>query len=723
MTSRQEQTLPVGQPTDIEATETTITVLLVDDDEEFASLVADYLDREYGFEVTTETSPETALDRLMRDSAINCIVSDYAMPEMDGLEFLEAVADRFPDLPFVMFAGQGSERVASRAIQLGADDYLEKDTGETRYELLARRIDNCVTITRQQQKLQDIYAAIEHAGHAMLVTDADGTITYANPTMEDVSGYSLEELRGETPAILRSGEHDQEFYRDLWGTILSGEVWEGEVINEHKKGHQYVIDQTISPISNDGTITGFVAINRDITVRKRRERNLTFFEQAIEQVGTGIAAYDAEGTIRYSNEAYADILGTTPEALTGQSITTVNPVFEAERFDEYWDSFDSGETRHQEGVNQRFDDGKTVPVDTVTTHVTVGDDEYHVGTIQDITARKERERELKMFREAVEQAGHAVIVTDASGTIEYVNPAFEELTEYDREEAIGETPAILNSGEHDQEFYRDLWGTILSGDVWKGELINQRKSGEKYVIDQTIAPLEDDNDEITHFVAINRDITELKEQERELKRQNERLEKFGRTVAHDLRNPLNVMDAHLDMATKADDPETAHAEIQRAIDRMTELIDELLALAKQGKTVLDPTPASLEAVATTAWNQVDTKIMCLEVTEDRSLLMDDARVREVFENLFRNAREHAGADATVRVGPLSDGFYIEDDGPGIPPEEREDVLKSGFTTSKDGTGFGLAIVCQIANAHDWTVTITESQDGGARFEFHGVRQG
>lgn len=722
MRPSQEQTLPAGQPTDTEEGDTTVTVLLVDDDGNFASPVAEYLAREHGFDVTTETSPRAALDRLSRDQSINCVVSADAMPGMDELEFLELVKSRFPDLPFVLFAGRGSEQVASRALQLGADDYLEKDTSETRYELLANRIDNCVTITRQQQKLQDIYAAIEHSGHAMFVTEADGTITYANPTMEAVSGYSFEELRGETPAILESGEHNQEFYRDLWGTILSGDVWEGEIINEHKNGHQYVIDQTISPITNDGTITGFVAINRDITVRKRRERNLTFFEQAIEQVGTGIAAYDVEGAIRYANEAYADMLGTVSGTLTGQSITELNPVFEADRFDEYWNSFAVGETRRQEGVNQRLDDGSAVPVDTVTTHVTVGDDEYHVGTIQDITARKERERELQMFRKAVEQAGHAVVVTDTAGTIEYVNPAFEELTGYDREEAIGETPAILKSGEHDQEFYQRLWGTILGGEVWKGEIINERKSGEQYVIDQTIAPLENGDDEITHFVAINRDITEIKEQEQELRRQNDRLEKFGRTVAHDLRNPLNVMDAHLNMAKEADNPETAHAKMQQAVDRMTELIDELLALAKQGKTVLDPEPASLEDVATAAWSHVDTRIMRLEVTEDRSLLMDDARVREVFENIFRNAREHAGADAAIRVGPFPDGFYIDDDGPGIPPDERDDVLKPGFSTSKDGTGFGLAIVSQIADAHDWTVTITESPDGGARFEFHGVEQ-
>ncbi|WP_336327552.1 hybrid sensor histidine kinase/response regulator [Halovenus sp. HT40] len=691
------------------------TVLFVDDDEDFAPLVARYLEREHGFDVKTEASAEAALERLDADPEISCVVSDYAMPGMDGLEFLDVAKSRHPELPFILFAGQGSEEVASQAIRLGADDYLEKDTGDTRYELLATRIDNCVTIARQQQKLQDIYAAIENAGHAMVVTDADGTITYANPTMEQISGYEVSELKGATPALLKSGVHGEEFYQRLWETITDGEVWEGEVVNEQKGGERYVIDQTISPITEDGEVTGYVAINRDITERKERERQRAFFEQAVEQVGTGIAAYDSDGTITYANPTYAGMLGATPEHLEGEPITHVNPEFDADRFDDYWDSFEEGEIRRRETVNRRLGTDDTFPVDTVTTHVRIEGEEYHVGTIQDITDRKERERDLRTFRKAVEQAGHGVLVTDVDGTIEYVNPAFEEMTGFDREEALGNTPAMLKSGEHDQEFYQRLWQTILDGEVWTGEIINERKDSRQYVIDQTIAPLTDD-DEITGFVAINRDITELKEQRRELQRQNDRLENFGRTVAHDLRNPLNVMDANLDIARTADDPEQAHTRMAEAIDRMETLIEELLALAKQGKSVLDPAPVSLETVARAAWDNVDTQVMTLTVDGDATLEMDQSRVQELFANLYRNTREHAGPDATVRVGPLDDGFYIEDDGPGIPTETRDDVLKSGFTTSEEGTGFGLTIVRQIADAHDWEVEVTDGTDGGARFE-------
>jgi signal transduction histidine kinase len=136
--------------------------------------------------------------------------------------------------------------------------------------------------------------------------------------------------------------------------------------------------------------------------------------------------------------------------------------------------------------------------------------------------------------------------------------------------------------------------------------------------------------------------------------------------------------------------------------------------------VLDPEPASLGEVAREAWAHVDTAAMRLSVADEPTVLIDESRVTEVFSNLFRNAREHAGTDAAVRVGALDDGFYVADDGPGIPEQDRERVLESGFTTSKEGTGFGLSIVGQIADAHDWDVTVTESDGGGARFEFRNV---
>ncbi|MFW6382752.1 MAG: two-component system sensor histidine kinase NtrB, partial [Haloferacaceae archaeon] len=349
----------------------------------------------------------------------------------------------------------------------------------------------------------------------------------------------------------------------------------------------------------------------------------------------------------------------------------------------------------------------------------------------DITERKERERELERFRNAVEYAGHGVLITDADGTIEYVNRAFEDTSGYSAAEAVGETPAILNSGAHDDGFYDDLWETILDGEIWQGEVVNERKDGSRYVVDQTIAPIVNDGD-VEGFVAINLDVTQLKKYRRELEAQNERLREYGQTVAHDLRNPLNVLSTRIDelRASLPDDAAVDRCDdVAAVVDRMEDLIDDLLTMAEQGQRVLNPTAVSLEAVADDAWEQTtlssdslweqDDESGAALSTEDTRLSADRDRLRELLSNLFRNAVEHVGEDVHVRVGPLGfdEGFYVEDDGPGIPPEEREEVFERGVTSSEEGTGFGLAIVEQIAHAHGWSVSVTDGELGGARFEF------
>jgi signal transduction histidine kinase len=208
--------------------------------------------------------------------------------------------------------------------------------------------------------------------------------------------------------------------------------------------------------------------------------------------------------------------------------------------------------------------------------------------------------------------------------------------------------------------------------------------------------------------------------ERQLRRQNERLEEFASVVSHDLRNPLTVARGYLEALGDG----SAVGEIRESLDRMETIIEDVLEMARQGGTIEETTPVDLGEAARTAWGNVDTGEATLDVAAEATVDADESRFRQLLENLFRNALEHGDA-GVVRVGPLREdgdlaGLYVEDDGPGIPPEEREDVLEMGYTNSEDGTGFGLAIVAKIADAHGWQPRVTEGSDGGARFEFTGV---
>jgi len=223
-----------------------------------------------------------------------------------------------------------------------------------------------------------------------------------------------------------------------------------------------------------------------------------------------------------------------------------------------------------------------------------------------------------------------------------------------------------------------------------------------------------------------------REATRQARRERERLEEFASIVSHDLRNPLEVSQGYLDAAFETGDAEHL-LRVRGSLDRMEELIEQSLALARKGRVVDETEPTAVDEVAEEAWEAVDTLEATLALEVTGSIEADEGRLRELFENLFRNAMEHAGTDVTVTIGQLDGeatgneggeaadqtipGFYVADDGPGIPEDERDEVFERGYTTDEDGSGLGLAIVQAITEAHDWEVAVTESESGGARFEF------
>ncbi len=253
------------------------------------------------------------------------------------------------------------------------------------------------------------------------------------------------------------------------------------------------------------------------------------------------------------------------------------------------------------------------------------------------------------------------------------------------------------------------------------------------------------------------------QRQRQLKQQRERLDEFASVVSHDLRNPLSVAVGNLELASEFEG-EAAKNRLDRvhdALDRMDALISDLLSLAREGRSVEATAETELRAVVDSAWATVGSAADAELIVEDElpRISCDRNRLQQALENLFRNSVEHgvdvdtdddsdrSGSNETpqrddiadgvfgsydpdannhpeygvrIFVGGIDDGFYISDDGPGIDPDTRESVFEPGHTTTEDGTGFGLAIVERIAEAHGWSVSVGESRADGARFEFTGV---
>ncbi|WP_336001571.1 ATP-binding protein [Halorientalis halophila] len=248
-----------------------------------------------------------------------------------------------------------------------------------------------------------------------------------------------------------------------------------------------------------------------------------------------------------------------------------------------------------------------------------------------------------------------------------------------------------------------------------------------------------DNGETTvGWNVVTTDVTTMKRQQAELRRQNEQLDQFASTVSHDLRNPLSVISGNQEIVSLEldDGREQAPAEgyaqvdadavadrlatIDNATDRMETIIEDLLTLAREGQTVEEQAPVALSAVAADAWDVVDSKDATLSLDADGEIVANRSRLQTIFENLFRNAIDHVGPDVALRVTLDEDSFAVEDDGPGIPPEERDQVFEFGHTTSEDGSGLGLSIVKTMAEGHGWDVSIDFSYENGTRILFTGV---
>jgi signal transduction histidine kinase len=281
-------------------------------------------------------------------------------------------------------------------------------------------------------------------------------------------------------------------------------------------------------------------------------------------------------------------------------------------------------------------------------------------------------------------------------------------------------------GRTDREIYPDPIGSEAYADDMRvidtGDPIIEKQEYAAFQNEWNLTskvPWYDRTGEVAGLVGVTRRITERKAYEKRLERQNERIEEFVESVSHDLRNPLTVAQGRLELIREECESEHFEA-IEQAHRRMETLVEDVLTLADDGDVDTSVESIDLDVTVHRCWESVVTLEAALAVETDATVLADERQLRQLLENLIRNAVEHGGSDVTVTVGDCAGGFYVADDGVGIPPDERDMVFERGYSSAGDGTGFGLSIVAQIAERNDWQVRVDESDDGGARFEVTGV---
>jgi PAS domain S-box-containing protein len=835
-----------------------IQVLHVDDEPSYGDLVATFLEKESDrIAVISETSAEDGLETLEEED-VECVVSDYDMPRRNGLEFLEGVRKRNPDIPFILFTGKGSEEIASEAISAGVTDYMQKEGGTDQYTVLANRVRNAVRQYRSKKQAEQTQRRLEEVTQSS--TDCIWMFNRDWDELLFISGYEevwdrpVEAIK-ENPQDFLQGVHpdDREFVREAMEKLSAGDSIDIEYRIQKGEGEMGWVWVKGEPVFNDdGTVVRVVGFTRDATDRKIRERELQeereFIDQAINTLDDVFYVIDTEGALQRWNDAMKTTLGYDEEEITDIDVTDLFPKDHRDRIsDAIEETIETGEVTVE--ADFQTTQGERIPHEFTGARLTDPDGTLVglVGVGRDISERKERERELRRNERRFEAMFHdpniLVGLLETDGTVLNINDTALEYISTDREELQGtsfsETPwftgdeavqqevgqwierardgeyvnfeanlteavgeplivsgvfrpvvddtdnvvsllisdrdvtdqkvkekqlaAILENTtipmflkNRDGEYllvnqgFIELFGleeeTVVGktdDELFPAEMAEDVKKNDTAVLEQG-EPIEteekivvngsdrvylsskvpvydigiesDPEDPVAVFGVAN-DITARKQREQELERQNEQFDELASIISHDLQTPIETVRGRLELATEADDPGQID-EAFNALERVDDLRGDIVNMLRSREIVGETESVEVAEAAESAWESVT--VQCdatLETVDSTKIEADPDALGRLLQNLLSNSVEHGSEEISIRVGKTEDGFYLEDNGPGIPEKHREDVLTPGFTTKSGGNGMGMASVRQIVDAHGWQINITEAETlDGVRFE-------
>ncbi|MDQ7782290.1 MAG: PAS domain S-box protein [Desulfomonilaceae bacterium] len=548
----------------------------------------------------------------------------------------------------------------------------------------------------------------------------------------------------------------------------------------HKKGlpegHAVVIRELVVPVMREDKVVAVLGVGNkaveytqkdleivsyladvtwEIVQQKRAEQTLRESEQRFrrlyEQSPAPYQSLDADGNLLNVNGAWLAELGYDRDEVIGKwfgdFLAGDGPSVFPDRFRLF---AEKGEI-HAVEFDMKRKDGSSITV-SFEGRVIRNEGGEFVQThcvFTNVTEARRVAAERERLVSAIEQAAEMVVITDAAGTILYVNPAFERISGYAHHEAVGKTPAILKSGEQDATFYRHLWDTIKGGDIWTGRFVNRRKNGQLYHEDSTISPVKDSSGRIVNYVAVKRDITEHLELSRQLY-QAQKMEAVGTLaggVAHDFNNILQVTLGYSElMLTDEELPGHYRADLEKiheSASRGADLVRRLLTFSR--RTEIMPRPLNLnrriselrKMLERTIPKMIDIRIVLGENLA--TINADPTQIDQVLMNLAVNARDAMpeGGELIVETANIfldedyarrhleaEAGHYVlltvSDTGAGMDQETLEHIFEPFYTTkaANEGTGLGLAMVHGIVRLHHGHVRCYSEVGRGTTFKIY-----
>ena len=473
--------------------------------------------------------------------------------------------------------------------------------------------------------------------------------------------------------------------------------------------------------SGEETIEGTII---DITEQRRAEEELRELTEEQRTIFDSIPAMiwfkDLHNRFLRVNRATCLFMGLEAGEIEGHSAEELFPSFAEQYYRDDQQVIRSGEPKLGIVEQARTASGELrwLRTDKVPYRDSEGRITGIIAFSLDISEVREAEAQRALLSAAIEQSHETIVITDRDGRILYVNPAFERLTGYSAQEAIGQNPKILQSGFHDRAFYEEMWSTILAGRLWTGQMVNRKKDGSLFTEQTVISPVRDASGAITHFVAAKRDITQELEMQRRFD-QSKNLETVGMIaggVAHEVRNPLFAITTIVTALERKlkDQPEFGEyvMHIQEQTRRLNALMNDLLTLGRavnpEEFVPLDLRAILRETKEIVSAGGADTGACLFDLGEGPlEVLGIAAKLQQLFANLGQNALSFTPPGGRVRVVARREAkeavVLFTDEGPGIHADLLPRLFQPFQTGRKGGTGLGLAIVRQIVTAHGGTV--------------------
>ncbi|WP_321166725.1 PAS domain S-box protein [Halorubrum sp. SD683] len=703
--------------------------------------------------------PET----LRGDSLFTLIPERYRDGHRQGMERFLETNDRSLDWTAIEFSAQHRE---GHEVPVSISFSTFKEGGERKFVGVLRDISERVRMEDELRERERRFRQMaENIQEMVWMTDpTKGEVLYVNPAYEEIWGRSPDALY-EDPQSFADAIHpeDRDRVEEILDPQSTGSYEEEYRIVRPNGETRWVYDRAV-PVKNEaGEVYRTVGIASDITERRERERE---FDRVVELLD--------------HTERVADVGGWEVDPKTGDAFWSDHLFeligWEGDRAPSLEDIVDiyaeEDRPRVEAAVENALTHGESFAIEARLQrsngedrwmeirgdpHVENGEVTTLRGAVHDITERKQRERALHelydvtsdpdlSFDEKVQallRLGRRELGTEY-GTLSSIHDDEYVFEFVDTDRETIQPGDVVPVSATNCELVASTRQTVVIGDVERDAPEETGRAGfTEWGISSYIgAPVFDTGDvygtfcfydtaaRADRFTDWEETLVDLmsnwvtvelqrKRTTEQLRDQNEQLSQFASIVSHDLRNPLNVAKGRLELVREEDDGEHIDA-VRRSHERMQDLIDDLLALARVGEQMGELERVNPADVASDCWRTVATTEATLRTAISRSVRADESRFRQLFENLISNAIEHGGEDVTVTVGELDDGFYVEDTGVGIPEENRDSVFEPSYSTTRNGTGFGLHIVNQVVKAHGWDIRVTTGARDGARFEVTGV---